>query len=256
MAFSVDYRMFQYLIGVSLITGILFGVSHAVQISRTDPLDQLKDLTAGADSLRSRRLTAFLVTSEIALTMTLLVAAGLMIRSLVKFQSFEAGPSLLLGNLTLSTPKYQNQSARILFVQNLLQELNSTPALSVTAATNIPTAVDWREVHTETRGLPQVATVIVTPGYFNIAGGTILRGRDFDQRDGRRGSRAAIVNEQFASKQWPGEDPIGKLIQKGSQPDSPWLTVIGVSSNLCRSRTPKRLRASCTRRTSKNRIHW
>jgi hypothetical protein len=104
--------------------------------------------------------------------------------------------------------------------------------VSVTASTEIPTSFSWREVETEKTTLPEVATAVVASGYFRTLGATILRGRDFESGDGSSERPVAIVNAQFASQQWPGEEPIGKRLRKGTRPDAPWLSVIGVSSNL------------------------
>jgi putative ABC transport system permease protein len=231
---SIDYHVYIYLVGICLVTGVLFGLAPALQISGTNANDRLKDGTAGAGSAgRSRRLTAVLVTSEIALTFTLLVAAGLMIRSIVKFQSLDTDPHTLVSSVVLSGSKYASPNARVAFLDSVVERLQSTPGLAaVTVSSEIPTHFAWGEVHTQKADLPSVPSVVVTPGYFRATGANILRGRDFDARDGSPESRVAIVNAQFASQQWPGEDPIGKGIRKGTQPDAPWLTIIGVCSNL------------------------
>jgi putative ABC transport system permease protein len=234
MTFSIDYHVYLYLTAVCLVTGLLFGLAPALEISRTNANDRLKDGSAGAgSSVRSGRLTAFLVASEIALTFTLLIAAGLMIRSLIKFQTMDTDPHMIVGSLALPAPKYADARTRLVFFEGLLERLQAAPGLaSVTAATEIPMDVSWRAIHTERTDLPEVATVGVAPGYFKAVGASILRGREFDSVDGSPERPAAIVNAQFASQQWPGEDPIGKRIRKGDEPDSAWLTVVGVSSNL------------------------
>jgi predicted permease len=234
---SVDYHVYLYTLGVCIVAGILFGLAPALQISRTSPNDALKEGAATVGrALRSRRLTGFLVTSEIALTFTLMVAAGLMIRSLVRFQTIGSegsDPQTLVGSLVLTGARYPDARTRVTFLEGLLDRLQSMPGMaSTTVATEIPTEVRFNPIHTQIVALPEVATVVVMPGYFRAMGAGILRGRDFDSRDGLPQRLAAIVNEQFASQQWPGEDPIGKRIRKGAQPDAPWLTVVGVSSNL------------------------
>jgi predicted permease len=185
--------------------------------------------------MRLSRLTSILVTAEIALTLTLLVAAGLMVRSLVRFQTLDMGietDDMLIASLVLPAPKYATPASRVAFMEGLVERLQSTPVVApLTLASHAPGGVLWRVVQTEKADLSEVPTIIVAPGYFNAIGANLLRGRDFSLTDGAPGRQVAIVNMQFASQHWPGEEPIGKPIRIGGT-DAPWLTVVGVSSNV------------------------
>jgi predicted permease len=230
---SVDYHVYLYLIAVCFVTGVLFGLTPALQIARTHAGDRLKDgSNAAGISIRTSRLTAVLVTSEIALTLTLLVAAGLMIRSVVRFQAFDTDPNAVYASLVLAPPKYANPASRVLFMGSLIGELEGRlGARAITAATGVAGNVTWREIETDQKPLPETATLVVIPGYFNTLSVPILHGRDFDDADGRPERSVAIVNQQFASQHWFGEDPIGKRIRKTTPAGGPWLTVIGVVGN-------------------------
>jgi len=234
MTFSFDYHVYLYLAGICLVTGVLFGLAPALQLARTNAGERLKDGAAGSGvNVRSRRLTGLLVTSEIALTFTLLVAAGLMIRSLVRFQTFDADPHTLVSSVVLSGAKYAQPTVRVAFLETLLERLQSTPGLASAAiATRLPGSFTFRDVHTDKAIFSDIPTLVVMPGYFRALGAKVARGRDFTTTDGTPASRVAIVNAQFAAQRWPGEDPIGIRIRMGPQADSPWLTVVGVSGNL------------------------
>jgi putative ABC transport system permease protein len=233
ITFTVDYRVYIYLAAVCMMTGVFFGLAPALHLSRTDANERLKDGSSGAvNTIRTNHLTGLLVTSEIALTLTLLIAAGLMIRSIIKFQMLEGDPNTIVASVVLSGAKYAEPASRVAFVDTLLERLQSTPGISnATASSQIPSHFAWQGVRTEKEAIADVATAVVIPGYFKAVGATILRGRDFDRADGSFQRPVAIVNAQFAAHWWAGDEPVGKQIRKGSDPNAPWLTIIGVSSN-------------------------
>ena len=232
---SMDMTAFVYLFAICFATGILFGLAPALQISKTNVNEGLKESgrnTSG--SVRSRRLTSAFVIGEIALTIVLMVGAGLMVRSLLNRQGLNIGiraaENLLTMQLSLPQSKYATASDWNGFTDRLSERLRSMPDLeSVTLASHIPAGGAFSsplKLADRDVALPPVAMLVVAPGYFRALGVAMERGREFTAIDGQPGAEAAIVNQRFAAQYWPREDPIGKRIQLR---DGKWTNVVGVS---------------------------
>src|SRR5262249_4705121 len=133
---------------------------------------------------------------------------------------------------------------RVVFVEALMQHLKS-PDYSATIAWAAPLGgtimqqlkLEDREIEDKTGKLTDTGVLPVDPGYFSTLGVKLLRGRDFQAWDGRNGGEVAIVNERFAAKYWPGEDPIGKRLRLGDK-KAPWLSVIGVTPDVFQDGNP------------------
>src|SRR5262245_57593501 len=226
---------------IALGAGLIFGLAPAWQASRLALNETIKEGGRSGGGKRQRLLGA-LVIAEVALALTLLVGAGLMIRSFMRLQNVPLGfaPNhVLTMRLALPTAKYGQGAPRVNFFDQLLQRLRDTPGvIDASAIYNLPLAGgDWaEEVTLEGRdaapsGTPLPAEVnAVTPRYFQTMGIPLLAGRDFTEQD--RGAFwlgespwTLIVNETFARRCWPNENPIGKRFRFG---DNPFGTVIGV----------------------------
>jgi putative ABC transport system permease protein len=240
MSFSIDATVFVYLFGLCFLTGIVFGLAPALQISRVNVNDFLKEGGRGpGGGRRSHYLTGALVIVEIALTMVLMIGGGLMIRSFLKMQTIDVGiraQNLLTARIRLINAKYPQLEDRAAFADRLIERLRALPGMeSLALASAIPgNGTLSRELRLEDRDIadanhkyPNATGVVISPGYFETVGAPIRKGRDFTASDGAKGYEAAIVNERFADEYWPGEDPIGKRIQLGA--DSPWISIIGVA---------------------------
>jgi predicted permease len=182
------------------------------------------------------------IVSQVAVSLMLLVAAGLLLRTLREASSFDPGfnsEQILLAKMNLAPYGYDEVSGRE-FYRELRARLSTTPGVvSVSFAQVIPLGGDADRQGFRVPGhepSPEDPTIpidlnIVGPGYFSVMGIPILRGRDFDERDTREGAQPVLViNETMARRFWPGEDPIGQLIQIGA--DGPFTEIIGVARDI------------------------
>jgi predicted permease len=249
--FRMDFTVFGYLAGICLATSILFGLVPAIQVSRIDLSESLKE--GGRGSSAGRRagwLSSFLVVGELALALVLLVGAGLMIRSFLKLYGMGAGidaENILTMRVNLVDAKYPDAAKRAAFYDRLQPRLAAIPGVeSATFTTNLPLggSYGWRveiegspPVEDDTR--PSVNGLIVGPDYFRVFGFRVLRGRAFTETDGLPGKEAVIVNQRFAARYWPNEDALGKRLRIVRDGARPWLTVVGVCQDV-RQNDPQR----------------
>ena len=241
--FRIDFTVFAYLAAVCLVTGILFGLAPAIQLSRVDLNSTLKEGGRGSSGgARSRWLTASLVVSEVALSIVLLVGAGLMVRSFLNAYQRTSGlhaERYLTMRIALPDKKYPDAAARTRFYEQLEPRIGSVPGTeSAAIVTHLPLqgGNGWKiEIEgrppVEEDKMPRTSGVIVSPSYFATLGIVLLRGRAFNSTDGLPDQGAAIVNQRFAARYWPGEDPVGKKLRIRWDGDRPWLTVVGISQD-------------------------
>ena len=248
IVFKFDPLVFAYFAAICVTTGIVFGLAPALQVSKTNVNEVLKEGGRGtAGAVRARRLVSFMVVAEITLTLVLLVGAGLMIRSFLKLYSFNLGidtSHMLTLRLQLPGQKYTKPDERRIFYDNLMTRLQGIPGMQAVAiATAVPFGgSDGRTLEIDGRPIakpedaPQTAMVMISPSYFDVMGVSMRRGRAFRDTDGAAGSETAIVNERFATQFFPAEDAIGKRIRltAGGRPPQtgPWLTIVGVSPTI------------------------
>jgi predicted permease len=237
---SMDLVTFLYLFAICFATGVLFGLVPALQVSKTNVNDGLKETgRSNTGGLRNRRLTNVFVIGEISLTIVLMVGAGLMVRSLLNRQAINTGIDLenvTTMQLSLARERYPDASTWGAFTDRLGERLRAIPDLeSVTLASHLPAdgalsmplKLADRSIADRNGAFPEVATIVVASGYFQALGLAMKRGREFTAIDGAAGAEAAIVNERFAAQYWPGEDPIGKRIQLDG--NGRWIHVVGIS---------------------------
>jgi len=231
---GLDARVLLFTMGISLLTGIIFGLAPALQASKPDLNETLKEAGRGSTG-RRHIMRSILVVSEVALTLVLLIGAGLMIRSFYHLQQVDPGFSadnLLTFNVSLPQKKYPEPQQRINFYQQLLQNLSAMPGVqSVGMATGLPLGNNgwqsgfWIEGRPDPpqgeRPLTEVA--FVGPGYFNAMRIPVMRGRDFNDQDVMsdppdpkhpefRRPTVTVIDEEFARRYWPDGDPIGQQI--------------------------------------------
>jgi putative ABC transport system permease protein len=261
--FTFDPVVFGYLALICLATGIIFGLAPALQVSKTNVNEILKEGGRGsAGGRRARWLTSTMVVVELALTIVLLVGAGLMIRSFLKLYSFDLGAEtgrVLTMRTGLPDQKYPKPEQRQIFYETLLARVRAIPGMqSAAIASSIPFGgSDGRRLEIEGKPapsdgqLPRIAYITISPRYFDVVGATIRRGRAFTETDGAPGAEVVIVNERFAAQHFPKEDPLGRRIrlvtgdgrpaaaappaQPAAAPPPPqpkWLTIVGVSPTI------------------------
>ena len=251
--FTIDYVVVAFLAGICLLTGVLFGLAPALHVSRTNVHGVLKEGGRGnAGGGRVRWLTGTMVVVEVALTLVLLVGAGLMVRSFLNLYRVDLGmrtDRLLAMNLQLAGEKYQKPEARRAFYERLEPRLGTIPgAEHVALTTSIPAfGVGRRPLEVDGRPAPKiddaptVGTVTISRGFFDVAGVSVLRGRGFTEADGSPGAENVVINEQFAAEHFKNEDAIGKRIrfmqpapEPGQPPATPpvWRTIVGIVPNV------------------------
>jgi putative ABC transport system permease protein len=239
---SIDLVALSFTVIVALSTGILFGLFPAFQSARGETQDVLKEgsqaSTAGRGRLRLRRA---LVAAEVALSLLLLVGAGLLIKSFMRLQSINPGfdPSgVLTMRIVVPAARYSQPDQVRNFYREVLRRAAALPGVMTVGASNgLPltgsggsgtTTID-NPAFLDDRGTPEADQRIVTPGYFEAMRMTMLSGRMFDERDTDTSQPVAIIDESMARTFWPNEDAIGKRLKRGGpQSTQPWLTIVGV----------------------------
>lgn len=253
--YSMDYRVLAYAVAVSLATGLMFGLIPALRLSKLDVNAALKDGGRGSTrGNRGRSLSTLLVVGEMALAVVLLSGAGVMIRSFVNLSTTRLGvdTSNVVTGLVATPAAGTTPAAQTAFYDRLTARVQAIAGVeSVTMASALPLG-GTRMLSYETAGdvsvdpdrRPQAGTVVIGPEYFAALGAALVSGREFKDLDGISSARVAIVNQQFANRQWPGDNPLGKsvrLFEGGAAGE--WLTIVGVASNIVQNDSVRRGRS-------------
>jgi predicted permease len=245
LRFSIDYRVLIYVAATCVLTGIVFGLAPALQVSRANPHETLKDGGRTAGNRKGGRAGSALVVAELALTVVLLCGAGLMLRSFVAL--YAAPPGFDLTGLTrmqmqLPPSHYPDVNARRRFYDQLLPKIEALPGIQSSAMTTAVPPLhheEWRviiersEVVDDDRR-PFVSTVSISPRYFDTLGVAIGRGRGIETSDAEPGTANVVINQLMADRFFAGEDPIGRrlrFVPRTGDPDplpQPWRVVVGV----------------------------
>ena len=234
---NLDGRLLAFTIGVSVLTGIIFGLVPALQSSKPDLNETLKD--AGRGSTGRRHLfRSGLVVSEVALTLVLLIGAGLMIRSFHHLQQVDPGfndDHLLTFNISLPPKKYSEDRQKISFYDRLVEKIRALPGVqTVGVSSGLPLGNNGWQTSFRVEGQPEpepghtplTEACVATPDYFQAMGITLLKGRNFTEQDVKDGPHVTLIDEEFARRYWPGEEAVGKNIRNGR--NDPSITVIGI----------------------------
>jgi putative ABC transport system permease protein len=240
---SLDAGVLIFTLGLVLLTTLLFGLAPALQYSKPDLTASLKEggqKTAGG--AQGRKMRSALVVSEFALSLVLVIGAGLMIRSLIALQDVDPGvetDNVLTLRVALPGAKYGEDHQAIKFFEQAEQRIESLPGVvSAGATTTLPLkGYNWTgdmtiEGRSEEDYVREVRHKQVTPSYFETIGARLLAGRGFTAFDNEKSEPVVIVNERLAQRYFPEGSAVDKRI-KLSKPteDSPWRTIIGVVSD-------------------------
>jgi putative ABC transport system permease protein len=246
---DVDGYVLLFALGISLLTGLAFGIAPAWKATAVNLSDVLKEGERGSsEGLHRNRLRGLLIGSEFALAVVLLAGAGLMVRTFLALQHVDPGfdPQGVLSMVVGVAGTEQAAAGHTgNFYREVLQKVSAVPGVeSASGINHLPLAGDeWGfSFHIEGRpperpGEDLVATYrVVFPGYFQTMRIPILRGRDVTDADNLRSPGVIVINEYLARRYWPGEDAIGKRITFDDPAKNPsWLTVVGVAKNTARS---------------------
>jgi putative ABC transport system permease protein len=244
---QIDLRILGFTFVASVLTGILFGLVPALQISRADVQDAIKETGRGtAGSRRQSRFRQALIVVEVALSIVLLVGAGLLFRSFMHLQSVNTGFSahhVLTARLTPAGPNYRTNADGTRFYNQVIEKLSTVPGVEAAGIINTlpldkgPTSgfrVEGRPVTTPDKW-PSVNYRIVSSNYFNAMGIPVLQGRAYTDRDDGNAPRVMIVNQKLAHDIFPDENAIGKRITFGNVDDNQqpvWWEIVGVVANV------------------------
>ena len=223
---GIDWRVLTFTLGVSLLTGLVFGLAPAFHSSKTELVESLKENVRGTSEGRRRNLLRnVLVVAELAIAVVLLVGAGLLIKSLWRLQRVNSGlrpENVLTFNVGLPEIKYNSDRQSQFFI-DLKGRLESTPGVqSASTIFPLPLSGDRFSISFEIEGRPMArkdhpsADFFTTGvGYFRAMGIPVIKGRDFDDRDKHGSTPVIIITETFARQHFPNEDPIGKRVHPG-----------------------------------------
>jgi putative ABC transport system permease protein len=239
---GLDLTVLGFTLGVSALTGIIFGLVPALQAFKGNPNDALKEGGRGSSAGKARRRAlSSLVVVEMALAVVLLVGAGLLIRSFLRLQQVDPGfqpRDVVAMQLSLPDYKYGEPERRDAFYQQLLEQVRAVPGVKAAGAVSVlPLSgqnqsgsfrIEGREVP-QGQMSPHGDRWVATSDYFRAMSVPLVRGRYFTDRDTEDAPGVAIVDESMARKYWPGEDPIGKRITFEGGPENPrWREIVGI----------------------------
>ena len=250
---AIDRRVLLFTFAISALAGVIFGLAPAIRLSSLDLHANLKDASrgsAGASAVwgRGQNLRQLLVVAELALSVTLLIGAGLLIRSFTHLQNVSPGfnPSNVLTlELTMTGRKYNDADAILQAYKQLWERLAALPGVTAAggvSALPLSQMMAWGPITVEGRTAPEGekfinADIRIVGGeYFKAMDIPLIQGRLFSQElDTRTSPRVVIIDERMARQFWPGENPIGRRIRTGGfdvTPDTPWMTIVGVVNSV------------------------
>ncbi|HSH76232.1 MAG TPA: ABC transporter permease [Longimicrobiales bacterium] len=244
MVFRVDAPILAFIALTAAFSAIVAGGIPALKASGMDVSSILKDESRGSSGLRVGRLSRVLVVGELAMSLGLLVAAGLMTKSIARLGSYEYGfetDAVFTARLGLFEAEFPDTAARHGFYRDLQERIGAIPGARFAALSTVLPGVGSGGslvtiegmTYAEDRDHPFARSGVVGPGYFETVGVEIERGRDFDARDLSGALPVAIVNQSFAERHFPGGSALGSRFREGTADGTePWRTIVGIVPDL------------------------
>jgi putative ABC transport system permease protein len=231
----LDLPVLAFALSMALITGIVFGFLPALQASRIDLIGVLRESGRSSGGLRSQRARNLLVVTEVALSLMLLAAAGLVIESFVRLRSEPLGYRIdHVVSLALDVPEnvYGKPEQRLALMDRILDRLRGLsgvePAFVCSAVREI-LLIERRPMPTSPAAYVMIDGDFMTPAYLHILGVPLVRGRYPDERDNETGEKVVAINQELARRYFAGEDPIGQRIAFGEPSDhTAWMRIVGI----------------------------
>jgi putative ABC transport system permease protein len=248
---GMDLNVLLFTFAAAALAGLLFGIAPAIRAARPDLNVELKEGSRGSVGKGRQRLRSGLVIGEVALSLVLLIGAGLMIQSLGQLQKVDKGfkpENVFTARVQLPRIRYEDQAAAWSFYQEFIERVEALPgATSASLSQIVPLQGNsWENfifpegVEFEQENGRSVLYHMITPDHFKTLGIPIIQGRGFNLADREGAERVIVVDERMAEQFWPGENPIGKRVTYETEEvpddfegDAPrlWRTVIGVAQN-------------------------
>jgi putative ABC transport system permease protein len=237
---TLDGRVIGFTFGIALLTGIVFGLVPALQISRTGLSQALKEGGRSASSGVGRVVRRALVVVQVALALVLLTGAGLMVQSFLRLQQVDIGfdpQRVLTAEVTLSGDAYRESPAIANFFDRTIERVRALPGVdgaslisdlflsSTPNSTNF--SIEGRPPFTPAESV-EVPVDSIAAGYFKTMGIPVRSGREFTTSDTAESNAVVIINDTMARQFWPRESPLGRRITYGAGNNPQWMTIVGV----------------------------
>lgn len=244
ITFDLDYRVMLFVTGLIVLASLFAGALPAMHAVRVSAGSVLKDDSRSSTSATLGRFSSGLVIAELAVSCGLLIAAGLMIKSVVQLKNVSMPfgiAHVLTARVDLPSSAYADSAASIRFFEQLLPRLQAIPDVeAATLSDGLPAAGNGAitvqiegKAYSQATDYPLAREGIVTPGYFDTFRAAVLAGREFRTSDVVGGQPVAIINQSFARLHFPGIDPLGHQFRRIRPNDKePWLTVVGLVPDL------------------------
>ena len=239
---QIDGRVLGFTFAMTLLTGVCFGIAPALRSSRVNLSESLKEGGRSLVASASHRLRSLLVIGEMALSLMLLIGAGLLIRSFIRVTEVKPGFSpanVLSARLSVTGTNYQDRIRRLSLYQQVVDRVRSLPGVEsagVVSVLPLSGGFNWGSITIEGydpaahgQNMIQADRRIAGPGYFETMKVRLVDGRFFNEHDTKDSLGVAIIDENMARAYWPAGDAVGKRFKMGSSDSTaPWLTVVGV----------------------------
>lgn len=239
---------------ISILTGVIFGLAPALQTARRNQAASLREGSRGSGSSKHQmKVSRVLVASEIALSLVLLIGAGLLLRSFLRLVDVQPGfeaHHVVMARMWLAHPNnpdddpYQKVEKRAAFLQEVLRRGKTIPGVEDAAlgyGAGLPLEVSRNQAVLEMDGqtadaerVPVAEFSVASPDFFQVLKTPLIQGRTFTEADDSKGQPVVIINETLARRYWPGEDPVGKRVKfaQGQAINRPWMTIVGVVGDI------------------------
>ena len=240
ITWQINFRAFVYAVGVAGLTGIVFGLAPAIQASKADLQEGLKEGARGMAGGTRPWIRNTLVVAEIALSLLLLIGASLFVRSFLNLQlqsgGFETAP-LMTMRFFMPNEQYPTPESKVQRVEDILRRVEGLPGVQAAFASNlIPLSggggftnalIDGRAFAKGEE--PGISYVGVTPHMLKTLGLTVIRGRELTDTEAMTGSSVALINQAMAKRFWPDADPVGARFRSRDEASHPWFTIVGIT---------------------------
>ena len=240
---GVNAWVLSFLVAISILCGVLFGLAPALRVSRLDLVTAIKQSGAGSGiGSSATRMRDLLIVAEVALALILFSGATLMVRSFINVRDLDPGfrPAHVLAVETdLPYPKYKDPALRHAFYKQVLNRINHFPRVVAAGCTTWLPLTNFGGapgmITIEGRPKPRLGEVVIPNGrmindkYIQAVGMKLIEGRTFDSRDAAGTQPVALINQTVAKTFWPGQDPVGMRFKSSDDSDpKPWITIVGV----------------------------
>jgi predicted permease len=238
-AIRMDGRVLAFTSTTVVVTGILFGIAPSLRTTKLNLSETLKEGARNVSGGRHEKLRQLLVISELALSLVLLISAGLLIRSFIGVERVNPGfdaQNILGMRLSVAGTSFQGDRREI-FYRDLLQNVRGLPGVkSAAIADNLPLSggIGWGGISIDgyqpSAGQEMIQADVRVAGvdYFETMAVPLIKGRLFDEHDTKDSAQVIVIDEHMARSYWPNANPIGGRIKFGSDEENPWMTIVGV----------------------------